>query len=96
MVVIQSGSIDVLVGPITAIVVTKMVVLTLAVTALIILWPLRRALARRYDALADRDVALRAELEELRGRVAELEERVDFAERIEAGRREPERLGRGG
>ena len=93
---IQSGSIDVLVGPITAIVVTKMVVITLALTALIIFWPLRRALARRYEALADRDAALRAELEELRRRVAELEERVDFAERIQAGRREPERLGQGG
>jgi hypothetical protein len=94
--VIQSGSIDVLVGSVTAIVVAKMVVITLAVTALIVLWPLRRALARRYEALADHDVALRAELEELRSRVAELEERVDFAERVQAGRRDPERLGQGG
>lgn len=93
---VQSGSVDVLVGPITAIVMTKMVVITLAVTALIILWPLRRALARRYDALADHDAALRAEVEELRTRVAELEERLDFAERIQAGRRDPERLGQGG
>ena len=35
------------------------------------------------------------ELHELRGRLAELEERLDFTERMLAKSREPEQLGRG-
>lgn len=38
---------------------------------------------------------VRAEVEELRYRVAELEERLDFAERVLAQRREPGQLGAG-
>lgn len=93
---IQSGSVDAIVGAVTAIAVAKMVAITMAITALIILWPLRRALTRRFDAVGDREAALRAELDDLRARVAELEERLDFTERVQAGRREPERLGQGG
>jgi len=64
---------------------------TLAVAA-IVLWPLVRALARRIEggggrarqeeleALRDRVTAL----EEGHGRLAELEERIDFAERMMA------------
>ncbi|HUL68739.1 MAG TPA: hypothetical protein VLT17_00695 [Gemmatimonadales bacterium] len=92
----QSGSVDAIVGAVTTIAVAKILAITLAATALIVLWPLRRALGRRFDDLGERDAALRAELEDLRARVAELEERLDFAERIQAGRREPERLGQGG
>ena len=38
---------------------------------------------------------VRAEVDELRYRVAELEERLDFAERVLAQRREPGKLGAG-
>jgi Tfp pilus assembly protein PilN len=72
----------------------------------IVLWPLMRALARRIEGRQAASPALQAEIEQLRARVAdvdvlqhrvaELEERVDFAERLLAQKREPERLGRGG
>jgi tetrahydromethanopterin S-methyltransferase subunit G len=39
------------------------------------------------------DLALRAEVDEMRQRLVELEERVDFAERLLAKRHEAERLG---
>ena len=62
--------------------------------------PLVAALARRIgrdpapSPLADGTVDdLRGELDEARGRIAALEERVDFAERMLAKQREPERLG---
>jgi hypothetical protein len=58
-----------------------------------------RRLAPR-NAIDDRDRELLedvharlAELEEMRRRVGELEERVDFAERVLAKQREPQRLG---
>jgi hypothetical protein len=57
----------------------------------IILWPLMRALGRRLEGKGG-DSALRAEVEQLhtrlgevdalQGRIAELEERVDFTERL--------------
>jgi len=92
----QSGSVDAIIGAVTAIAVAKIVAITMAITALVILWPLRRALTRRFDEVGDREAALRAELDDLRARVAELEERLDFTERVQAGRGEPERLGQGG
>ena len=71
----------------------------------IVLWPLMRAFARRIEGRGA-NPALQGEIEQLRARVAdvevlqhrvaELEERVDFAERLLAQKREPERLGRGG
>lgn len=71
----------------------------------VVLFPLMRAIGRRIEGRGTADPALRAEAEELRTRlvdveslqhrVMELEERVDFAERLLAQRREPERLGRG-
>ena len=71
----------------------------------IVLWPLMRAFARRIEGRGV-NPALQGEIEQLRARVAdvevlqhrvaELEERVDFAERLLAQKREPERLGRGG
>ncbi len=71
----------------------------LIVAALI--WPLIRAIARRIEG-GGANAELQAELETLRERVrlleevpprmAELEERVDFTERIVAQGREPDRL----
>jgi Tfp pilus assembly protein PilO len=77
----------------------------LVMTALtIVLWPLVRALARRLEGRGAVDAALRAELEQLQhrlgevdvmqGRIAELEERLDFTERLLAQSREPDRLQR--
>ena len=71
----------------------------LILTALI--WPLIRALARRIEGGAPgADVQVELEglrervrqLEEMQPRMAELEERVDFTERIVAKGREPDRL----
>lgn len=57
--------------------------------------PLGQALARRLEnggaGPGDQEAALQA-LDEIRGRMAELEERVDFAERMLAQSREPDRL----
>jgi flagellar biosynthesis/type III secretory pathway M-ring protein FliF/YscJ len=76
-------------GGIDAGVVTIVVFALIAAT--IILWPVMRALARRLEgksadpALRDEVERLQQRLEEmdaLHGRMAELEERVDFTERI--------------
>ncbi|MDQ2669883.1 MAG: hypothetical protein M3Y31_04565 [Gemmatimonadota bacterium] len=83
------------VAPVIAIVV-------LAVITAILLFPLIRAWARRIEGRGA-DPELRAEVEELRSRlaeverhqvqVAELEERLDFAERLLAQHRAPDRIG---
>jgi hypothetical protein len=61
--------------------------------------PLVAALARRIGRDPTAPVVtdgavddLRAELDDARGRIASLEERVDFAERMLAKQRDPERL----
>jgi hypothetical protein len=68
-----------------------------------LIWPLIRAIARRIEGssvavqLQTELDALRErvrQLEEVAPRVAELEERLDFTERIVAQAREPERLQR--
>ena len=69
-----------------------MMVVTVMAAMTIVLWPLARALARRLEGRGTLDAALRAEVEQLRhrlgevdalqGRVAELEERLDFTERL--------------
>jgi hypothetical protein len=66
-----------------------------------LIWPLIRALARRIEGVAP-STEMQAELdglcervrqlEEMPPRMAELEERVDFAERIVAKTREADRL----
>ena len=71
----------------------------------IVLWPLMRAISRRIEGRGPASSALQADMDQLRARiaevdvlqhrVAELEERLDFAERLLAQKREPERL-RGG
>jgi Tfp pilus assembly protein PilO len=69
----------------------------------IILGPITWALARRLGRKADPDSALRAEVEQLHTRLAEmdslqsrlieLEERVDFTERLLAQAQQPGRIG---
>jgi len=69
-----------------------MIVALSLLAATVILWPVMRALARRLDGKSAADPALRAEVENLRHRltemdtlqlrVNELEERLDFAERL--------------
>ncbi len=85
--------------------VTVIIALAFFAACAVVLYPLMRAIGRRIEGRGTADPALRSELEELRTRlndveslqhrVMELEERVDFAERMLAQRREPERLGRG-
>ena len=70
-------------------------------TAILLLWPLIRAYARRLEGRGA-STELQAEVEGLRsrvqqleegqGRLMELEERLDFAERVLAQSREPDRL----
>lgn len=70
-------------------------------TVLILRGPLGKALADRVagrtgTAGAPPDEHLAQELDDLRRRLAELEERVDFSERLLTRNREAERLGPGG
>jgi hypothetical protein len=68
-----------------------MIVFLALLAATIILWPVMRAFGRRLEGKSQ-DAALRSELEQLQHRlgevdhlqqrVAELEERIDFAERM--------------
>jgi Tfp pilus assembly protein PilO len=81
-----------------------MITLLVMTAITIVLWPLARALARRLEGRGAVDAALRAEVEQLQhrlgevdvmqGRIAELEERLDFTERLLAQSREPDRLQR--
>jgi hypothetical protein len=86
--------------------VTALISLAFFAACAVVLYPLMRAIGRRIEGRSTgTDPALRAEVEQLRARVGdleglqhrvmELEERVDFAERLLAQRREPERLERG-
>ena len=82
-----------------------LLIIIAALTAtVIILWPIMRAFARRLEGKAGGDPALRADVDQLHSRLAEvdmlqarvteLEERVDFTERLLAQNREPDRLQR--
>jgi Tfp pilus assembly protein PilO len=86
--------------------VTVLISLAFFATCVVVLYPLMRAIGRRIEGRASGvDPALRAELEQLQARVSEvealqhrlmeLEERVDFAERLLSQRREPQRLEKG-
>ncbi|MEP6571370.1 MAG: hypothetical protein ABJD11_01700 [Gemmatimonadota bacterium] len=67
-----------------------------------LLLPLARAFARRLDGRGHEDATLRADLEQMRGRLtevdslqlrlAEMEERLDFTERMLAQQRDVQRL----
>ena len=69
-----------------------MIVLLVMTACTIVLWPLARALARRLEGRGAVDPQLKGELEQmhhrlaevdtLQMRVGELEERLDFAERL--------------
>ena len=69
-----------------------MIVFLALLATTVILWPIMRAFARRVEGRGHGDAALRAEVEQLQqrlgevdhlhNRVAELEERLDFAERM--------------
>ena len=72
---------------------TAVLIVIAALTAMtIILWPIMRAFARRLEGKGNVDSALRGEVEQLHTRLAEmdslharlleLEERVDFTERL--------------
>jgi Tfp pilus assembly protein PilO len=79
-----------------------LVVLSALVAATLILRPIMRALAQRMGGKGGADPALRAEIEllhhrlaemePLQARLVELEERLDFAERLLAQAKAPERL----
>jgi hypothetical protein len=79
------------------------IVLAVLCTVGMLLWPLVRALARRLES-GGRNAQLQGEVDALRdrlqqleqsqARVTELEERLDFTERLLAQSREPDRLGR--
>jgi Tfp pilus assembly protein PilO len=79
-------------------------VLAVTVGAFFLLKPLVAALARRLEGRGGADPALQGEVEHLREQVAELaplrervhelEERMEFTERLLAQRREPELLPR--
>jgi hypothetical protein len=82
-----------------------LLIIIAALTAtVIILWPVMRAFGRRLEGKGGGDAALRsdvdqlhsrlAEVDMLQARVTELEERVDFTERLLAQNREPDRLQR--
>lgn len=69
-----------------------MIVFLGLLAATVILWPVMRALARRLEGKASPDPSLRADVDDLQRRlgevdtlqmrVNELEERLDFAERL--------------
>jgi hypothetical protein len=83
--------------------VVALIFIAMSAAAAVILYPLFRAIGRRIEGRVG-DPALLQEVEDLRervrdleagqGRYAELEERLDFAERMLAARRENEQLPR--
>jgi hypothetical protein len=80
-----------------------LIVIAALTATVIILWPIMRAFGRRLEEKGGGDPALRAEVEQLQAklgevdtlhtRVAELEERVDFTERLLAQAQPQGRLG---
>jgi Tfp pilus assembly protein PilO len=81
-----------------------LIIIAALAATVIILWPVMRAFGRRLEGKGGGDATLRsdvdqlhsrlAEVDMLQARVTELEERVDFTERLLAQNREPDRLQR--
>jgi Tfp pilus assembly protein PilO len=81
-----------------------LIVIAALTATVIILWPIMRAFGRRLEGKGAADPALQADVEQvharlaemdtLQARISELEERVDFTERLLAQNREPDRLQR--
>jgi len=79
--------------------VVALIALGMVAGTVMMLWPVMRAIGRRLEGGGRVDPALGEELEGLRGRLAEmdalqhrmaeLEERLDFAERLLSARRSP-------
>ena len=84
--------------------VTLLIALAFVGGVVAVFWPLMRAIARRIEGKAQADPALLEEIEHLRSRVGdlealqlrmgELEERVDFTERLLAQKSEARELPR--
>jgi Tfp pilus assembly protein PilO len=82
--------------------VTLLIVVAIVGGATILLLPLVRALARRLEGRSREDPALRGEMDHVRARLSEIdslqlrlsemEERLDFAERMLAQQRDVHRL----
>jgi hypothetical protein len=80
-----------------------LIVIAALTATVIILWPIMRAFGRRLEGRGNADPALKEEVEHLsarlgevdslHARVLELEERVDFTERLLAQAQPPTRLG---
>ncbi len=83
-----------------------LIVIAALTAAVIILWPIMRAFGKRLEGKGGADPALRADMEQLQlrlgevdtlhARVSELEERVDFTERLLAQAQPQSRLGASG
>jgi hypothetical protein len=81
-----------------------LVIIAALAATVIILWPIMRAFGRRLEGKGAADPTLLADVEQLhvrlgemdalQSRISELEERVDFTERLLAQNREPDRLQR--
>jgi Tfp pilus assembly protein PilO len=77
-----------------------LIVIAALTATVIILWPIMRAFGRRLEGKGTTDPALRADMDQLharlgevdtlQARVAELEERVDFTERLLAQAHDPQ------
>ena len=84
------------------VVVQAIMLVVVVLAALVVLWPVARALARRLDGRGAADLQdelenLRSRLEQVeqgQARLAEVEERLEFAERLLAQSRESDRLQR--
>jgi hypothetical protein len=86
-------------GPDPLEIAVAIVVIIAASGSMVILWTFVRGLVRKWTQPASNQPAveeLRHTVHRLGADVAELQERLDFAERMLAARREPERLERGG
>jgi hypothetical protein len=87
-------------GPTPMEVAGAIAVVSATIGSIVILWMFVRGLLRKWHTPPQPDSAAIQELRhavlQLGSEVAELQERLDFAERVLATRNEPERIDRGG